>query len=364
MRLVHTLPTIVLASLAAFAPAQSIAPKPDPALSIAALDREVQALYSSAQKHVVRVIVPVRYAANPAEQHPLVKWGSQIDPKVQQSLAEALRNGGKHVFVDTARSATQPAATTQAVPDSARIPLPSLVSFVNMEFAGIVLDSQGNVLLPLYVDTNAPLQVTVDDKTVTTATVVAADRLTALSVVKLAQPAGEAAPFADQKPAAGSLLMLISPTRRIARLSVWTGVAEENAILVDAHGKFSAIVRNGHALYPQTYRSVADQLVAGGPVKRAQLGVVINELGADDPIRTKLPNLGSRPAAQIQQIIPGSSAEQAGLQAGDLILSLNEDRVEDVATFAAVIANCRGKTDLHILRNGDAQTIAVDLQPK
>src|SRR5689334_22018018 len=129
MRFAHTLPTIVLASLGAFAPAQTTQPSAISTFSVAAIDREVQSLYQSAQKHMVRVSVPVRYSATPGEQHPLVKWSPQIDPKVQ-SLAEALRNNGRHIFVDTAVSATQPSGTTQVVPDSARVPLPSLINTV------------------------------------------------------------------------------------------------------------------------------------------------------------------------------------------------------------------------------------------
>jgi S1-C subfamily serine protease len=233
-----------------------------------------------------------------------------------------------------------------------------------VEFAGIILDSSGDVLLPLYIAPDTPMQVTVDDETATTASVVASDELTALSVVKLARPAGEAAAFADAKPADGSLMLVLAPTRRLARLTVWTGTADDNAILVDSAGKFSAIVRNGHALFPSTYLPVVNQLRSGGQVKRAQLGVMIYEVGVDDPIRTKLAALGSRPAARIMQIVPGSAADKGGLQAGDLILQLNDERVEDVATFAAIIANCRGTTTLHILRGETAQTIAVDLQPQ
>ena len=154
---------------------------------------------------------------------------------------------------------------------------------------------------------------------------------------------------------------MYSPTRRATRLGVWTGTADENAVLVDPRGNFSAIVRNGHALFPATYVPIVKQLIEGGPVKRAQLGALIHEVGSDDPIRPTLPALGSRPAARVEQVIANTAAEKAGLQVGDLILSLNDEPVEDVATFAAAIANCRGRTQLHILRAGEPQTISVEL---
>ena len=373
-----------IAATAIFAGA-ALAQSTEPAL--ATLERDVRALYQSAQQHIVRVNVPVHLSTKLLDQeHPLVKWGRQLDPAILQKLAEAARQkgGGVRVYLESPRPATPPTtaqggaqtvsstSTTQAITppgigEATRLPLPPDVATINVEFIGLVLDVHGDVLVPLFIDPayqDGPLQVTVDDTTVTTAQLIAADRLTALSVVQLNQPAGQPVTFAADKPPAGSLVLMLAPTRRSVRLGVWAGTADENALLVDPRGNFSAIVRNGHALFPATFVPVVQQLITTGMVKRAQLGVFIREVGTDDPIRAKLSNLGSRPAAFVQEVIAGSAAERAGLAAGDLILRVNDDPVEDVVTFAAAIANCRGKTQVQILRDGELQVIAVDLQPQ
>ncbi len=376
MRTSYTLTAMVFGSfLAGAAMAQSTRP------ALEAVERDVRTLYQSSQRNIVRVTVPIILSARLVEQeHPLVKWSGQIDPKIMQALA-AQHGGSPMIFIEsprpatqsstqsTTQSATQPSAQnlSPALGETTRIPLTPQTTTVNAEFIGLILDTRGDVLVPLYIDAaylKAPLQVAVDEKVVTSATVVAADRLTSLTVIRLAEPAGKPVTFAADRVAPGSLVLMFSPTRRAARLGVWTGTADENAVLVDPRGNFSAIVRNGHALFPAAYAPVVRQLMNGGPVKRAQLGVLIHEVGTDDPIRPLQPALGSRPAARVQEVIPNTAAERAGLQAGDLILSLNEEPVEDVATFAAAIANCRGTTQLHILRAGEPQIVPVELTPQ
>src|SRR4051812_36913804 len=196
MRLSTLLAAIAVSSAAALAPAQTTQAASSATAPLQALDREVRSLYQATERHTVRVVVPVRIT-NIAEQHPLIKWAPQIDPRV---LAEAARQQNGRIFVDVIRPATQPSATNASAPavDSARIPLPTqITTTTNVEFAGIILDSAGDVLLPLYIEPGTQMQATVDDATATTASLVASDQLTALSVVKLAKPAGEPAAFAQ-----------------------------------------------------------------------------------------------------------------------------------------------------------------------
>jgi len=61
---------------------------------------------------------------------------------------------------------------------------------------------------------------------------------------------------------------------------------------------------------------------------------------------------------------PDLPASKAGLKPGDLILTLAGREVGDTPTFAATMSSVSGKTDLQILRGGEAQTIQVDLEAK
>jgi S1-C subfamily serine protease len=77
-----------------------------------------------------------------------------------------------------------------------------------------------------------------------------------------------------------------------------------------------------------------------------------------------VPALGDRPAIRVAQVVPNSAAQSAGLRDNDIVLTLAGEPVTDVLSFAATIAHCRGETALKVLRNGEALTINVNLQPE
>ncbi len=318
---------------------------------LAALDQECQQLYQQAESRMVRVMVPVPV--------PVDEFLARVEPRVRAQL----KANSPRLFVQA--PATQ---SVQVAPQSNLIPLPSANATMNVEFAGLILNQKGDVLLPLFIDpafVQSSLVVNVDGRRATTARVVGADRLTALTIVRLAEPAGEDAKFTRARPALGALMLMVSPTQRAARLGMWTGSGageDENAIVINREGRVAALMRNGHALYPSTFAPIIDQLLAAGVVRRAQLGVQITAVRADDPLRVQMKQLGARPAARVVDVLEESAAAKGGLQPGDLILSLGGEAVEDIPTFAAAMANKNGPTELHILRGGEARTIVVDLK--
>jgi S1-C subfamily serine protease len=341
---------------------------PRPALE--SFDRELQTLFADAQSRIVRVQVPVYISTD----HPLFRWRAQLDPRLREQIA---RGEAPRLYVEpttapsttpSAGPATAPGATQATQPDSQRVPLPPATVVLNVEYVGLVLNDRGDVLLPLHIDraslNGRPLSVSLDDGSATSAQVVAADPKTSLTVVRLDAPLGEPVRFARQRPAMGSLVLMISPARRAARLAVWAGGQDDNAILFNRDGDVAGIVRNGHGLYTSTLTPIIEQLLAGQEIRRAVLGVKIREVPPDDDRRQQQTALGSRPAARVEDVLPDSAAARGGLLPGDLILMLAGEPVEDVVTFAAAIANRRGRTELLILRDGEERTVAVDLQPK
>ena len=62
--------------------------------------------------------------------------------------------------------------------------------------------------------------------------------------------------------------------------------------------------------------------------------------------------------------MPGSAAEKVGLEAGDVLLALAGESVNDIPTFAAAIAARSGPTELQVLRGTDVLKVTVDLQQK
>ena len=320
--------------------------------NLAALDAECQQLYRQAESRIVRVHVPVPV--------PVDDFLARFDPKVRAQL----KPNAPRLFV---RATTTQQAAVQVAPESNLIPLPSVNATLNVEFAGLVLNRTGDVLLPLFIDPEyvcSPLMVNVDDRQATTARIVGADRQTALTIVRLAEPAGEPALFTRSRPPAGSMMLVIALTRRAARLGVWTGSAapEEHAILVNRDGRVAAFVRNGRPLYPATFAPIVEQLLSGGVVRRAQLGVQIMAIRLDDPQRVQVKDLGARPAARVMDVLEDSPAARGGLRVGDVILSLAGEPVEDIPTFAATLANKTGPTELLILRDGQPHKIVVELK--
>jgi hypothetical protein len=85
------------------------------------------------------------------------------------------------------------------------------------------------------------------------------------------------------------------------------------------------------------------------------LGVLINE------IRYNEPSHRSKPMLVIRRIIPGSVAARSDLHEGDLLLSLDGDRLHDVPSLVAALANRRGQRLLRILRDGQVHEIAIEL---
>ena len=79
------------------------------------------------------------------------------------------------------------------------------------------------------------------------------------------------------------------------------------------------------------------QLLAGGAVRRAKLGLAIAEVATNDPSREREPALGSRPAVRVEEVATGSPAERAALKRGDLIVAVNGQPVGDPSAFAAAI---------------------------
>lgn len=137
--------------------------------------------------------------------------------------------------------------------------------------------------------------------------------------------------------------------------------------LVNAHGQLvgipNSIVTNsgsfagvGFAIPSQIARNVADQLIQHGKVEHGYLGISMNDVLPDNAHFFKLKDaLG----AIVGQVTPGSPAEHAGLQAGDVIVQLNGHPVDNASALqVAVSEDAPGQhIALGIMRNGSPQTV-------
>jgi Do/DeqQ family serine protease len=116
----------------------------------------------------------------------------------------------------------------------------------------------------------------------------------------------------------------------------------------------------GFAVPSNMARTVMDQLMKNGKVRRGQLGITVGKLTAD--VASKLGIKEGKGIAVIQ-VQPGSAAERAGLKKGDVISAFNGVAVTDPNVFRNSVANTAPGTEvtLTIQRDGREQQVRATL---
>jgi serine protease Do len=117
----------------------------------------------------------------------------------------------------------------------------------------------------------------------------------------------------------------------------------------------------GFAIPSNMARTVMESLAKNGKVHRGQLGVTVTKVTSEIAEKLGLPNQNGVVVAQVQ---PGSAAERAGIQANDVITSLNGTPVNDSNSFRNMVAATAPGTEvtLTVLRGGREQQIRATLQ--
>ncbi|MDF3123625.1 Do family serine endopeptidase [Rheinheimera sp. 1928-s] len=117
----------------------------------------------------------------------------------------------------------------------------------------------------------------------------------------------------------------------------------------------------GFAIPANMMKNLVAQFVEFGEVRRGALGVRGGDLNAEiaKAMKTKTSKGG-----WVQEVIPGSAADKAGLKSGDIITHLNGKKVESFTEVRAKIATLGvGKEiALGILRDDKALTVKVTLE--
>jgi len=107
----------------------------------------------------------------------------------------------------------------------------------------------------------------------------------------------------------------------------------------------------GFAIPVNMARSVMDQLIRYGSVKRGQLGVSMYTVTPDIAHSLGLP---SAVGALVSQVVEGSPADHAGIRTGDVITSVNGQPVKSNSELRNTIGLLRvgDKVDIGLLRDG------------
>lgn len=131
-----------------------------------------------------------------------------------------------------------------------------------------------------------------------------------------------------------------------------------NTAIATETGAFNGI---GFAIPSDTAQWVARQLVENGEVRRAYLGVVIQELDAALSQQfNRLPNSG----ILVAQVMDDSPAGEAGVEAGDIIIKLDGRPVRTPRELQSVVHRLEFGTEheMVVLRNGDEVKLPVTVR--
>jgi serine protease Do len=116
----------------------------------------------------------------------------------------------------------------------------------------------------------------------------------------------------------------------------------------------------GFAIPTNMARGVMDQLLKTGKVRRARLGVAINDI---DAAMAEALNLPSTQGAVVGQVQPDTPAAGAGMEQGDVITAVNGQEVRNVSELRNLIASQQpgSKAKITFLRSGKEQSVTVTL---
>ena len=264
------------------------------------------------------------------------------------------------------------------------------------EGTGFVYDTSGNIVTASHVvDGASAIQVRFKDGSVAKATLVGTDPSSDIAVIKVNVASSKLKPLAladsgDVNPGEGAVAIgspfgyedsitagIVSAVDRTIQAP--NGYSIPNTIqtdapinhgnsggpLIDATGKVIGVnvqiaaddsggasqnAGVGFAVPSNTVKSVADSLIAGRSVQHAYLGVSIG------------PNLNGT-GAVIGTVRAGSPAAKAGVESGDVVVSVNGKPVPAANELTAAIAAIRpgDKATLKVQRDGSTVTLTVTL---
>jgi serine protease Do len=116
----------------------------------------------------------------------------------------------------------------------------------------------------------------------------------------------------------------------------------------------------GFAVPSSMAKDIIGQLKTEGRIERGWLGVQIQPVTAEAAESFDLPDTHG---ALVASVVPGSPAERAGIQAGDVIHKMNGERLDRFRDLPRLVASARAGTSasLEIWRNGEARTLSLEL---
>jgi Do/DeqQ family serine protease len=132
-------------------------------------------------------------------------------------------------------------------------------------------------------------------------------------------------------------------------------VGINTAILSSGEGNNVGI---GFAIPVNMAKRVMEQLIAQGKVSHGQIGVGVQDV---TPELKAAMGLSVDAGAIVTQVAPGSSAAQAGIKQGDVIVRVDDKEVASAASLRVMVGfkNIGDTTRVELLRRGERKTVSV-----
>jgi len=131
-----------------------------------------------------------------------------------------------------------------------------------------------------------------------------------------------------------------------------------NTAILSRSGGYQGI---GFAIPSNMAQSVMKKLLDDGEVERGYLGVLIQDLDAE--LAESFGVSSDTTGVVVSRVKEGSPADEAGLKRGDIVTTFAGGSVESASDLRNRVArqNPGDKVDLQVVRQGDRQTITVQL---
>ena len=131
-----------------------------------------------------------------------------------------------------------------------------------------------------------------------------------------------------------------------------------NTFLISPSGSFSGM---GFAIPTQIVRPTVETLIRSGKVSHGHIGIGISDV---TPENAKFFDDSNASGAVVTQVDPDSPGGKAGLQIGDVITEIDNQKVTDSSELQVVVGQKQpgSKINLTVLRDGKTMKVAVTLE--